>query len=83
MTLILLDDPTFSVNPIQTKKWGDLIHINRITATDAHTRHRFSWASFKLYNFANFCLFAIIAQNVANVLNLTSGIRVSVVTCRA
>ncbi len=27
MTLILLDDPTFSVNPIQTKKWGDPIHI--------------------------------------------------------
>jgi hypothetical protein len=32
--------------------------FNRITATGAYMRHRFSWASFKLYNFSNICQFA-------------------------
>jgi hypothetical protein len=53
--------------------------FNRITANGAYMRHRFSRASFKLNNFANFVrLLRLIAQNVANVFNLTSGVRVSV-----
>ncbi len=32
--------------------------INRITATGAYMRHRFSWALFKLNNILNFCPFA-------------------------
>jgi hypothetical protein len=33
--------------------------LNRITATGAYMRHRFSWASLELNNFANFCPFAM------------------------
>jgi hypothetical protein len=33
--------------------------LNRITATGAYMRHRFSWALFKLNNFLNFCPFAM------------------------
>ncbi len=41
--------------------------------------HRFSWASFKLNNFLNFVrLLRLIAQNVAELLNLISGVRVRV-----
>jgi hypothetical protein len=58
--------------------------INRITATGAYMRHRFSRASFKLNNFQIFVhLLRLIAQNVANVFNLTSGIRVRVRACWA
>jgi hypothetical protein len=35
------------------------VNVNRITATGAYMRHRFSWASFKLNNFSNFCPFAM------------------------
>ncbi len=46
--------------------------------------HRFSRALFKLNNFSIFVnLLRLIAQNVANVFNLTSGVRVRVVACRA
>jgi hypothetical protein len=41
--------------------------------------HRFSWASFKLNNFSNFVrLLCLIAQNVAELFNLISGVRVRV-----
>jgi hypothetical protein len=32
--------------------------VNKITATGAYMRHRFSWASFTLNYFSNFCPFA-------------------------
>jgi hypothetical protein len=57
--------------------------FNRITTTGAYMRHRFSRALFKLNNFAIFvCLLRFIVQNVAELFNLTSGIRVSFMTCR-
>jgi hypothetical protein len=41
--------------------------------------HRFSWASFKLGNFSIFFrLLCLIAQNVAELFNLNSGVRVRV-----
>ncbi len=47
-------------------------------------RHRFSRASFKLNNFLIFVrLLRLIAQNVARLFNLTSGIRVGVGASRA
>jgi hypothetical protein len=54
--------------------------INRITATGAYMCHRFSWASFKRNNFFQIfvLLLRLITQNVAELFNLTSGIRVRV-----
>jgi hypothetical protein len=51
--LVMLMDREYSVMQMN---WHKL--INRITATGAYMRHRFSWASFKLNNFSNFCPFA-------------------------
>jgi hypothetical protein len=33
--------------------------INSLTANGTYMRHRFSWDSFKLNNFSNFCPFAM------------------------
>jgi hypothetical protein len=55
------------------------VQLNRITATGAYMRHRFSWALFKLNNFLNFCPFAKFdSSNVAELFNLTNGVRVRV-----
>jgi hypothetical protein len=53
--------------------------IDSLTAIGPYMAHRFSWASFKLNNFSIFVrLLRLIAQNVAELFNLNSGIKVRV-----
>jgi hypothetical protein len=58
--------------------------LNSLTTIGPYMAHRFSWALFKLNNFRIFvCLLRMIAQNVAELFNLNSGVRVRVRASRA
>jgi hypothetical protein len=58
--------------------------LNSLITIGPYMAHRFSWASFKLNNCWNFvCLLSLIPQNVAELFNLNSGIRVGVRGSRA
>jgi hypothetical protein len=70
---------------VPLKRFGLMIFcFNSLTAIGPYMAHRCSWASFKLKTFQFFVhLLCLINQNLAELFNLNSGIRIRVRGSRA